>query len=257
MANSMTLIQCTALALAAFAGGLAFGVSGFAYGVVASLFLHHAFAPREVVFLVVGGGTLLNLAFLPRFWKQVNLPGAVPYIVGATFGLPIGLVLLTLLQPVWVRGFTSALILAYCFVALSRQGRAPLRLAPVNGHIADVGIGLGGGIVGGVAGLGPLLPSVWYGLRGLNKLQARGLTQPFGLFVQGAMLIWFLASGAMEPRSVLHLATAAPLTFLGAWMGARLFDSVSTAAFQRIILGLSMLGAAALLLRQLVQSLTA
>ena len=74
----MTTTQLILLVLAAFTGGAAFGLTGFAYGVVASLFLHHAFQPGDVVFLLVGGGLLLNVSFLPKFWSEVDLRGSLP-----------------------------------------------------------------------------------------------------------------------------------------------------------------------------------
>jgi uncharacterized protein len=249
----MTTAQLVLLIVATFAGGLAFGLTGFAYGVVASLFLHHGFEPSEAVFLLVAGGLVLNLLFLPRFWKDMNVRGSLPYIAGATFGLPIGLASLRVLEPDWVRGITSCLILAYCGFALARRGAAPLRLSGSRALAADAGIGFAGGIVGGVAGLGPLLPSVWYGLRGLDKRQARGLTQPFGLYVQGAMVLWFFLAGAKGQVPVRALEIALLPMLAGAWVGVSVFDSMSTSGFQRIIVWMALVGSVALLARQIFE----
>jgi uncharacterized membrane protein YfcA len=249
----MTTAQLTLLIVAAFAGGMAFGVSGFAYGVIASLFLHHGFEPTEVVFLLVAGGLLLNFLFLHRFWADINFRGSLPFIAGATLGLPLGVASLRLLQPDWVRGITSCLILAYCSFALLRHKAPPLKLDKSSARIADVGIGIAGGIVGGVAGLGPLLPSVWYGLRGFDKRQARGLTQPFGLYVQGAMVAWFLVAGNGAHAAVHALGVALLPMIAGAWLGTRVFDRMSTISFQRIIIWMALVGSIALLGRQLLE----
>ena len=70
--------QLVFLGLSAFLGGLIFGVLGFAYGVIASLFLHHAYSPSEVVFLVVAGALTLNLFLLPRLWREINWRQSFP-----------------------------------------------------------------------------------------------------------------------------------------------------------------------------------
>ncbi len=247
----MSYEQFGLLCIATFAGGLAFGVTGFAYGVVASLFLHHVFAPREVVFLVVTGGVLLNLAVLPRFWRDIDLRGAAPFLAGATMGLPLGVALLQRLDPALLRLITAVVVLAYCVFALLRHRSEPLRFTRGVGHAADTAIGFAGGVIGGVSGLGPLLPSVWYGLRGKDKIQARGLTQPFGIYVQGVMAVWFLFSSRSHAMPVQAIGLAVPSLAVGALVGLRMFDRISVATFRLCIVWLSMAGAAILMLRQL------
>jgi uncharacterized membrane protein YfcA len=247
--------QLLVLGFAVFAGGFAFGVTGFAYGVIASLFLHHVLAPRDVVFFLVGGGLLLNVAALPRFWTEVQWAGSLPFLAGATFGVPAGLVLLTHLEPASVRVLSSLVIIGYCAFALSRLSAEPLAFSPTWGRIADTGIGFAGGVIGGVAGLGPLLPAVWYGLRGKDKKEARGLAQPFALYVQGSMVTWLLWTGSLKLTGVPSLLFAIPPMLLGAWLGLRLFDVISVARFRLSIVWISLAGGVILLSRQVYASL--
>lgn len=249
---AMTPEQLVVLCIATFAGGLAFGVTGFAFGVVASLFLHHVFPPREVVFLVVTGGAVLNIVMLPRFWKDINLRESLPFLAGATFGLPLGVLLMQNLNAVSLRLITSVLVLAYCVFALLRLRGEPLQFTRRAGYIADTAIGFAGGFIGGVSGLGPLLPSVWYGLRGKDKNQARGMTQPFGIYVQGLMAGWFLLSSRDQSVPFLALGIGLPLMLLGAAVGLRLFGIISLAMFRLFIVWLSLAGAGILLIRQIV-----
>ena len=80
---TLTTQQIALLGAGAALGGLTFGVMGFAYGVVISVFLHHAFAAPDVVFIVVGGALILNLGPLPRFWREIRWVAALPCIAGA------------------------------------------------------------------------------------------------------------------------------------------------------------------------------
>ncbi|MEO5677293.1 MAG: TSUP family transporter [Usitatibacter sp.] len=248
---TLTALQLALLCAGAAVGGAIFGVIGFAYGVVISVFIHHGFAAPDVVFIVVGGALVLNVGLLPRFWREIRWREALPYMLGATLGLPLGLWLLTQLDPRTIRAFVACLIVAYGLFALRQQSREPFRFAGAHGHAMDGTIGFVGGVIGGVSGLGPLVPGVWFGLRGLTKIEQRCLAQPFGLYVQGFMVTWLLASSTVSRDAIEGLGVATPVMLLAAYLGLRVFDRLSTALFQRGVVVLAILGAVVLLARQL------
>ena len=248
---TLSTLQLALLAAGAAAGGAIFGVIGFAYGIVISIFIHHGFAAPDVVFIVVGGALVLNLGMLPKFAREIRWKAAMPYLVGATLGLPPGLWLLATLDPRTIRMFVGALVAAYGLFALRQQSREPFRIAGVHGKALDVGIGVVGGVIGGVSGLGPLVPGIWFGLRGFNKVEQRALTTPYGLWVQGVMVAWLLAGGFVSRAALEGLALATPIMLAASYLGLRLFDRLSTSTFQRSVGLLAIAGAVVLVLRQL------
>lgn len=248
---TLSALQLALLAAGAAAGGAIFGVIGFAYGIVISVFIHHGFAAADVVFIVVGGALALNVGMLPKFAREIRWRAALPYLAGATFGLPLGLWLLATLDPRTIRTFVGALVIAYGLFALRQQSRAPFRIAGAHGHALDTAIGFVGGVIGGVSGLGPLVPGVWYGLRGFNKVEQRALTTPYGLWVQGLMVAWLLAGGFVSRAAIEGLAVATPIMLVAAYLGLRVFDRLSTSLFQRSVVILAIIGAAVLVFRQL------
>ncbi|MEO7743201.1 MAG: sulfite exporter TauE/SafE family protein [Usitatibacter sp.] len=248
---TLTSLQLALVCAGAAVGGAIFGVIGFAYGVLISLFIHHAFAAPDVVFIVVGGAFLLNLFYLPRFWREIRWRGALPYMAGATLGLPISLWLLTQLEARAIRSLVAGVIIAYGLFALRQQSRAPLRFTGAHGNVVDGTVGLAGGLIGGISGLGPLVPGVWFGLRGMDKVQQRSLAQPFGLYIQGFMVAWLLLSSAVSRSALEGLAIATPIMLGTAYLGLRVFDRLSTSVFQRSVVVLAIGGALALLARQL------
>ena len=248
---TLTAQQLALVCAGAAVGGAIFGVIGFAYGILISIFIHHGFSAPDVVFIVVAGALILNVAILPRFWREIRWREALPYLAGATLGLPLGLWLLQQLDPRAIRAFVAVLVIAYGLFALRQQTRAPLRFSGAHGRAADGSIGFAGGVIGGVSGLGPLVPGVWFGLRGLNKVEQRALTTPFGLYIQGIMVMALLATGAVSRQAVEGLAIATPIMLATAFLGLRGFDRLSTPLFQRAVVILAIAGAAALLWRQL------
>jgi len=247
---TLTVFQMVLLAAGAAAGGAIFGVIGFAYGIVISVFIHHGFAAADVVFIVVAGALVLNVGMLPKFLPEIRWRAALPYLVGATFGLPLGLWLLSTLDARTIRIFVGVLVAAYGLFALRQQSREPLRIAGVHGKALDIAIGFAGGVIGGVSGLGPLVPGVWFGLRGFNKVEQRALTTPFGLWVQGIMVTWLLAGGFVSRAAIEGLAVATPIMLVAAYLGLNMFDRLSTSTFQRAVVLLAIAGAVLLVLRQ-------
>jgi uncharacterized protein len=248
---TLTAAQLALLAAGAAVGGAIFGVIGFAYGIVISVFIHHGFAAADVVFIVVGGALVLNIGMLPKFAREIRWRAALPYLVGATLGLPLGLWLLATLEARTIRLFVGALVAAYGLFALRQQSREPFRIAGAHGNAIDAGIGFVGGVIGGVSGLGPLVPGVWFGLRGFNKVEQRALTTPYGLWVQGLMVAWLLVGGFVSRAAIEGLAVATPVMLIAAYLGLRLFDRLSTSAFQRSVVILAIVGAVVLVMRQL------
>jgi uncharacterized membrane protein YfcA len=248
---TLSAMQLALIGVGAGLGGLIFGLMGFAYGVVISVFLHHAFAASDVVFIVVGGALVLNIGLLPRFWRDIRWGDALPYLAGAAPGLPLGLWLLASLEPNAIRSFAAVVIIGYGLFALRRHSRAPFRFARAHGHAVDGLVGFVGGVIGGICGLGPLVPGVWFGLRGLDKVAQRALAQPFGLCIQGFMVVWLLASSAVSRDAVEGLAVATPVMLAGAWLGLHGFERLSTPVFRRAVVLLAIIGAGVLLVRQL------
>jgi uncharacterized membrane protein YfcA len=87
-------------------------------------------------------------------------------------------------------------------------------------------------------------------LRGLSKVEQRALTTPYGLWVQGLMVAWLLASGWVSRQAIEGLVLAIPLMLLASFVGLKAFDRISTSAFQRIVVILAIVGAITLIVKQ-------
>lgn len=244
--------QWLSLASAAAIGGTLFGMTGFAYGVVASLFLHHVYPTSEVILIVVSGGVVLNVCALPRFAREIQIQLAWPFLAGATLGMPAGIYILTLLPGQVVRVAVGVIIIVYCLLALRQQRHASLKLPVGLARRVDTAVGLAGGLVGGVSGLGPLIPGVWYGVRGFSKMEQRGLALAYGLYVQGGMMLWMLTTSTAGSLAYTSIALAAPILVLASWFGTRLFHRFSARTFQLIVVTVCLFGAVVLVVRQVL-----
>lgn len=227
------------LLVGALAAGFVTGFAGFGTALVASGFWFHVVpAPLVPPMVVIASVTaqLIGLAGLrPKFdWLR-----AAPFLIGGALGVPLGVVALTQASPDVLR--LSAGIFLICYALSQLTGLTRLAIGAWGGRKADAAVGVGGGILGGFAGLSGPLPLIWLQLRGGPSVDQRAVYQPFNLIVLAIAGAAMAVAGRVD-GAVLHaLLLAVPGTALGAWCGARLYHRASEATFRRVVLALLLL----------------
>jgi uncharacterized membrane protein YfcA len=105
-----------------------------------------------------------------------------------------------------------------------------------GGRGAEIAVGFGGGVLGGIAALSGALPTVWASLKGWTKQERRVIFQTFNLTLLTAMLLASAAQGLVGRASILAVCIAAPGTLAGAWLGMRLYRRLDDRRFDRVVL---------------------
>jgi uncharacterized membrane protein YfcA len=244
-----TSIDLWVLVAGSAAGSLVFGVSGFAFALTASIIWLQRLPPAEVVPLAVICTIVLNLVTLPRIWRDVDLRQLLPFAAGSTIGVPLGVLLLSRFDPSNLRLAIGAVLVAYSGFALSRSALPSVRLPLRIGQAADGGAGLIGGVLGGVAGLSVVLPSLWIGMRGFGKARQRGLLQSFGFYSQALTLVVYAGLLGVSEQTRHALLVCLPIAVVGSYCGMGIFARLSGEGFRRAILAIVLVGGLALLVR--------
>ena len=89
--------------LAAFIGGFASGLAGFAMGFIVSAIWLHLITPIQTTALIVGYSFWTQGYGVWKLRRSLNWRNVAPFIVGGTIGVPIGTVLLTYIDPAYMR----------------------------------------------------------------------------------------------------------------------------------------------------------
>ena len=105
-----------------------------------------------------------------------------------------------------------------------------------GGRIAELVAGLAGGITGGATAFPGAIPTIWCNLRGISKLEQRGIVQPFILFMQIATLAYFSRFGFLASATLTSYLWCLPAVIAGTWLGLKLFDRIDDAKFRRLVL---------------------
>jgi uncharacterized membrane protein YfcA len=195
--------------------------------------------------LVVFGsliGQLLSLGTLRRSFDGARL---WPFVLGGCVGTPIGVWLLHYIDPAAFKLFVGFILVAYCPLMLF-IGAAP-RIS-TGGRLADSGVGLVGGVMGGLGGLNGPAPTLWCSLRGWSRDEQRAVFQTFSLCMQALTLAIYATSGLITREALLLFAVVAPAMIVPTLFGVRLYTRVSEAGFRRLILVLLSISGVVLLL---------
>jgi uncharacterized membrane protein YfcA len=239
------------LVLGTVAGSLVFGVSGFAFALTASAIWLQRLPPAQVVPLAVVCPLMLNVVTLPTLRRDIRVASLWPFLAGGTLGVPLGVLVVLHSDGVVLTRVIAVILIAYSAFALTRRRALELRLATVPGRVADGGVGVVGGVLGGIAGLSAVLPSLWMGMRGWTKPEQRGLLQSYGFYTQALTLAVFAGVAGFDTATLEALAICLPIAVAGSLAGLWLFRRMSGDVFRRAVLGIVFAGGVGLLLRML------
>jgi uncharacterized membrane protein YfcA len=231
----MLPLDATALTLflvSTFFGGVVTGLAGFAMGLVVSGVWLHVLTPVQTTALIVGYGLFVQAHGVWTFRRSVNLRRVIPLIVGGALGVPLGVVLLSHLDPAYVRRAVGILLVVY-----SIYGMLQPKLAPLRPNLpADGAIGFVNGILCGMTGLAGPIIVIWCQLTGVPRHAQRAIFQPvilavfvltaFGLGIDGEIT---------RDLVVLFVVGIVPLA-AGIWLGVHLYGRLDETGFRRVIL---------------------
>jgi uncharacterized membrane protein YfcA len=223
------------VAAGAFAGGFVSGLAGFGTGLAALGIWLHAIPPAPAAILVVVCSVVAQAQTIPAIWHAVRLRQLWPMLTAGVLGVPIGVSLLARLDAGSFRLGVGLLLIVFS-TAMLLAGKRPVLQR--TSRVADVAIGLGGGILGGLAGLSGPLPTMWAALHGWTKDQRRAVFQAYNLTVLSVALSALVVKGMIGPEIGWLLLWALPGTLSGAWVGVRVYRRLSDQRFHRLLLGL-------------------
>lgn len=232
---------------AAFVGGFASGLAGFAMGFVVSGIWLHILTPVQTTALIVGYGLLTQGYGVWKLrhalaWKSIG-----PFIVGGMIGVPIGTMLLTYLNPAYLRSGVGVLLVIYGAYGLAQPTFKPL---PSN-WLSDTSVGLANGILAGLTGLPGFIITVWCQLRGWKKDVQRAIFQPVMLTAILANVVSLGVTGAITAEILRLYLIGLPAMVAGLWVGFKLYGKLDDAAFRKVILVLLLIAGLGLMQRGL------
>jgi len=222
----------------AFLAFLVKGMTGFGPAIVV-VSLGVLFLPPQMV--VVLSALLAGTAGLVMLWSDL-IKGAgrfwIPLAVAMGSGSIIGGLSFKLILPQYFNMILAAVILAlgiWFFVGRARKDESDLSdKLPSACSLADLGVALVAGFVGGMIGIGGP-PMVWYLSRQFAKRSLRQALVPVFLAASATRFFTYVATGMVDRQVLIYGLASAPGLLLGIYFGNKAFFKVSESAFSRIV----------------------
>jgi uncharacterized membrane protein YfcA len=234
--------------LAAFLGGFASGLAGFAMGfIVAGIWLH-IITPIQTTALIAGYGLCTQGYGVWKLRHALSWRNVAPFIIGGAVGVPIGTMLLRYADPVYLRSGVGVLLVVYGLYGLTQPVFRPLQV----GRTADGGVGFLNGILCGLTGFPGFIITIWCQLRGWKKDFQRAVFQPVLLAAIVANVISLAAARAITADTLRLYLIGLPAMVAGLWVGFRLYGKLNEAAFRKVILALLLVAGLGLILPSVV-----
>ena len=237
--------------IAAFVGGFASGVAGFAMGFIVSGIWLHILTPLQTTALIVGYALVTQGYGVWKLRKALVWGNIAPFVIGGVIGVPIGTLLLTYLNPAYLRSGVGVLLIVYGAYGLL-QPKLPVIAANAA---TDGAVGFANGVLGGLTGLPGFIITVWCRFRGWKKDDQRAVFQPVILAAMIANVISLGFAGALTPAFFRLYLLGLPAMLVGLWIGFKLYGKLDDAAFRKLILVLLLIAGLGLVVPRLITAL--
>lgn len=223
------------VALGALLAGLISGLTGFGTGLAALGIWLHVIGPLTAAPLVTACSIVAQLFSLALIRPKINLPRAARFIVPGFLGVPLGAVLLLVADPAPFKIGIGLFLIATCSVLLFLAGSFTLRS---TGLASDGAVGFSGGVLGGLAGLSGVLPTLYCTLQDWSKAEQRAVYQPYNLTVLVFAMAVQAYAGLVTPEFLRIFAVCIPSILVGCWIGVAAYRHVNDRFFRIIVLTL-------------------
>ena len=227
---------------ATFLGGFVSGFSGFAMGLVVSGIWLYIITPIQTAALIAGYGLLTQGYGIAKLRHEMIWRSIWPLVLGTAIGIPIGVMLLTHINPGYLRFGVGVLLVLYAIYSLVRPQIKPMKIdAPT-----DVAIGIFNGMLGGLTGLGGIISTISCQWRGWSRDKQRSVFQPvlFAAFV--IISISQLVAGSYTAETVKLYGIGLPFMIAGIWIGFKVYGTINDETFRKAVLILVLLAGVSL-----------
>ncbi len=232
----------------ALVGGFVNGLTGFGTALTGLPIWLHGVPPAIAAQLASACSVPGHISTFPSLRRAVDWRRLAPLIGAGLIGVPIGTLLLPYVSLGAFKRGVGGVLIAYCSFMLLAAGHVrPAAEGGSRSRGAEAAVGFAAGMLGGLAALSGVLPTVWASLKAWPKDQRRVYFQAFNFTVLSAMLAASAVLGQVGSASLLALGVAAPGALIGASLGLRLYRRLDDHRFDRLVLGVLLLSGLALL----------
>lgn len=244
-------MELSLLIIGAAAGGFINGLAGFGTALFTLGFWLQILSPLHAValVLVVSTATGLQGLWVVRHHMAAQKHRLARFLIPAVFGIPIGIGLLTWIDPRTLKLVVAGFLILYGLFFILRR-RLPAFDRKTHGQ--DAAIGFAGGVLGGLAGLSGALPAMWLALRPWPRHVTRAVLQPYNVAILTLSLIILAVKGTYTGPVIRDALIVLPVSLIAAQIGITVFKRMSDTSFRWLLIVLMLTSGLILAARELL-----
>jgi len=228
------------LVLGATAGGFINGLAGTGTALFALGFYLVVLDPVTAVAIVAFMSALVGLQglWIVRVEILARPKRLLRFLIPGLLGVPIGLLLLNVIDAGTLRVTIAALLIVY---GLYFGFRTALSAFSRRTPWIDVGVGFAGGVLGGAAAVSGAIPAMWLSIRPWTKSETRAVLQPFNVAILSTTICLLFFKGAYDGPALTAMFITVPTGLAAAQLGIFVFRRLSDTGFRRLLIILTLL----------------
>ncbi|MEL7343379.1 MAG: sulfite exporter TauE/SafE family protein [Pseudomonadota bacterium] len=211
-----------AMMVIVFFAGIIRGFTGFGSALLSVPALAVLYGPELAVVIEVLIEIPVSIGLLPAVLRQAERRTVLPMLGMFAIFVPVGTLLLTTVDPIYVKAFISIFVLISVWV-LWQQARFVRLVSPRATYL----VGAISGTTQGLAGIaGPLFATAMVA-RGESGGVTRANISALAAGIIVLSVTSFYAFGLLTAQTLFYAALASPAILLGVWVGSVLFHRSS------------------------------
>ena len=222
--------------IAALLAGIVTGLTGFGLALISTPILLFVYEPRTVVVLTAIFSIFINAAVVWDSWHEARRRLALALLIPALFGIVIGVEILGVIDPVYLRLGVGAIVV-FSALLLVRD----ITLPGADTRWGTLVAGSASGALSTSTGLAGPPIVLLLASRGLPKHEFRGTSALYFLPMSIAGLAALALRGLVEAQEVPLGLLLVPAAIVGKAVGTSLLGRVSESGFRAVTLGLVIL----------------
>ena len=215
----------------AMVGGIMRGFAGFGTTLIMVPFFSLLMPPIEAVFIALATDLLVIIPLLPNAVKNAQWKYIWPMIIGVFLATPIGVMVLTITNPEFMKIFIATLVIGSAFLLLSGWEYKGKRANSLSFFI-----GVFSSVANGATGIGGPPIAVYFMARGVSPKSLRASLNSLSFIMEGAAALLIYFAGVFEFKILVTVFILFPFMLLFTWIGSRIFRILDNSLFNKLIL---------------------
>ena len=207
------------------------GFSGFGFSASSVSLLSFILPPKEIVPIILLLEIIASFFMIPSIWNKINWKFVLFLLLGVLFGTPLGIHLLSVLQPKLTHLIISITVLIFAFLLLRGY-----KNRDINHNLSKFFVGVIAGTVNGFGTLAGLPIALYFLIIAAEPAVIRASLAALFFFTDFYALLLAYFKDILDYKIIYRTLPLILVIPIGVYMGTKLFTGSSKENYKKYVL---------------------